>query len=143
MKRISILLFIFSVYLGCTKETPTTVVALELRCNQSATFIEWDNTLGNYTQQGGKLMINAECVKGEIFKLILDNISDTGRIDNLNLQQIYFAVDGEFHPTHLQNGTMQIDKFNSSYINGNFQTTLADGLVQKKIEGRFVMHLGK
>ena len=143
MKRIVIYLLIFLIYLGCKKETTITVVALELKHNQSAAIIEWDNTNGSYTPQGGKLLINAECVNGEIFKLILDNISDTGRIDNLNLQQIYFAIDGEFHPTHLQNGTMQIDKFNSSYINGNFQTTLADGLVRKKIEGSFVMHLGK
>ena len=142
MKRILIGLLIFSVFMGCKKETTTTLVALELRHNQSAAIIEWDNTLGSYTQQGGKLLINAECVNGEIFKLILDNISDTGRIDNLNLQQIYFAVDGEFNPTHLQTGKMQIDKFNSSQINGNFEATFADGLVDKKIEGKFVMHLG-
>ena len=143
MKRILIGLLIFLGYLGCKKETTTTVVALELRHNQSAAIIEWDNTMGSYTQQGGKLLINAECVNGEIFKLILHNISDTGRIDNLNIQQIYFAVDGEFSPTHLQSGSMQIDQFNSNHINGNFQATLVDGMVDKKIEGKFVMHLGK
>ena len=143
MKRIVIFAVILFGYLGCTKESATTVVALELRHNQSSANIEWDNILGSYTQQGGKLLINAECATGEIFKLILDNISDTGRIDNLNIQQIYFAVDGEFTPTLIQSGNLQIDKFNSSTINGNFKATLTDDLVEKLIEGKFVMHLGK
>ena len=143
MKLMVIISLILCGFLGCSKDSVTTMVALELRHNQSLTNVEWDNTSGSYVEQGGRLMIHAECSNGEIFKLVLENISDTGRIDKLKIQQIYFAVDGEFTPSLVQNAILHIDKFNSSNINGNFKATLTDDLVEKKIEGKFVMHLGK
>jgi hypothetical protein len=143
MKKMGIFLLILCSYLGCTKESTTTVVALELKQNHIATLIEWNNTSGSYIPLGGKLIINGECVTGEIFKLALENVTDTGIIDNLNIQQIYFAMDGEFNPSHLQKGKLQIDKFTNSHIQGNFNATLSDALAEMKIEGKFVMHLGR
>ena len=143
MKKVCTLLLILGSFVECKKQNSHTIVALELKHNQGGTYVEWDFTEGSFMQQGGKLTINAECSTGEVFKLMLENISDTGHVNNLSLQQIYFSIEGEFNPTQIKNGNTQINNFSSRQINGNFKAGLANDLAKKEIEGKFTMHMSE
>jgi hypothetical protein len=137
MKLFAIPVFICLLTFGCSKEKFSPIVSLELSYEPNKENIEWDHITGQYYLQDGRLTIEGESFSGEIFRLNLHNVFDTGMLNNLTLQQVFFHDGSGFIPEALSNNHIKIQKLEPGIVEGSLEAIFTRQAFHQKIKGRF------
>ena len=133
------LMFLLVAFAACSKDgLPKTYVFLEINKLATGDNVLFENTTAIWDSAGGHAELNASGYNLEHFKLKLYNITRTGVLPSVTLENIYYFEGNEYVPTSIEVATIEITGISSSAITGNFLVTfLSNYDLPYTISGRF------
>ena len=138
LKRFFLLIFLVG-FAACSKDgLPKTYVYLQINKLASGDNILIENSSAIWDSAGGYIELNASGYNLEYFKLKLDNITGTGIVPFVTLENIFYFEANDFYPTSLDEVTIEITQVSSVIVSGNFFVSfLTFDRLSNKIAGRF------
>jgi hypothetical protein len=141
-KAIAVLPHLFALAMlcfSCSKEARKPVVILQVSLEDRVEEIEWMEVQGSRSATGGVVFIEAIGYNDERFYLNLRNISDTGLVSGITINNVSCSNGLGFHTKAIQSGFLKITQRTAHNLAGIFDIYLQDDSVNNlmKVKGSF------